>query len=763
MSQHIGPRTISAQGGSIKRVGNYRIHTFPSELVTDGLVLSLDAGDPRSYPSSGTTWTDLSGNGNNGTLVNGPTYSNADGGSLVFDGTDDAITVATGLQSQLQSGATLEMWIKKDSNKSAEFLKVGDSNVDEPGAQSIWYASGILRFHSFINGASRRHVLLQHTISLGDGNWRHIVCTFNGNIVDGGTASLYINGSLITSTTNESTNSSFGAPGFSHTGSGYAHDGSASVLRVYNRALSAAEVAQNYDALRVRYGAYNNTFTPICAGGEGKVEVLCVAGGGSAGGAYYHGGGGGAGGLIYNSAFSVGSSTGVSVSVGRGGYTPFSDSTTHTKGENGVNSAFGTLTSVGGGGGGGFAGAGEGGKNGGSGGGAGNSSGSAGVGGSGTSLQGNDGGDTSSNTGGNKVGGGGGGAGGPGEFGGIATGGNGGSGLAYSISGTSQYYAGGGGGSTEVSTQFTKGGSGIGGDGNWSDGTNGIPNTGSGGGAGERISPAISGNGANGTVIVRYPATDYNVEVLVVGGGGSGGSGSLYAYSGGGGGAGGFIYRSSIIVSSGENIKISVGKGGAGLSSASYDPSPFGTTGNSGSNSRFGNLIAIGGGGGGGGLTYDGISGGSGGGGGGRNSTGGSGIAGQGFAGGSSSEHGDTTTYGAGGGGASSAGGDASNTTTAAGGEGKSNSITGSSVTYSVGGAGGHNAGTGSGTPVTNSGSGSRGGVGNGGGSQSGADGIVVVAYKGPQRGIGGTIDTTSRPGYTLHIFTTAGSDTFIP
>ena len=79
MSQHIGPRTVSGTGGSIKRVGPYRIHTFPSEIVTDGLVLNLDAGDPRSYPSSGTTWTDLSGNGNNGTLVNGPTYSNLEG------------------------------------------------------------------------------------------------------------------------------------------------------------------------------------------------------------------------------------------------------------------------------------------------------------------------------------------------------------------------------------------------------------------------------------------------------------------------------------------------------------------------------------------------------------------------------------------------------------------------------------------------------------------------------------------------------------
>ena len=227
---------------------------YNPRIVTDGLVLCLDAANTKSYGGSGTTVTDLSGNGNNGTLVNGVGYDSGNGGSFSFDGSNDAITFATGLESQLQSGATLEMWIKKNSDDSAEFLKVGDSNVDDPGAQAIWYASGILRFHSFINGRSRNYVLLQHTISLGDGNWRHIVFTFDGNVVDGGTASLYINGSLITSTTNESSNSSFGGPGFSNTGSSYAHDGSASVLRVYNRALSTTEVAQNFNALRGRYG-----------------------------------------------------------------------------------------------------------------------------------------------------------------------------------------------------------------------------------------------------------------------------------------------------------------------------------------------------------------------------------------------------------------------------------------------------------------------------------------------------------------------------
>jgi len=61
-------------------------------VVQDGLVLNLDASKFYSYSRSGTTWTDLSGNGNNGTLVNGPTFSSANGGSIVFDGSNDYMT-----------------------------------------------------------------------------------------------------------------------------------------------------------------------------------------------------------------------------------------------------------------------------------------------------------------------------------------------------------------------------------------------------------------------------------------------------------------------------------------------------------------------------------------------------------------------------------------------------------------------------------------------------------------------------------------------
>jgi hypothetical protein len=63
------------------------------EIAESGLVLALDAGNLKSYPTTGTTWTDLSGNGNTGTLTNGPTYSSANGGSISFDGTNDYVTI----------------------------------------------------------------------------------------------------------------------------------------------------------------------------------------------------------------------------------------------------------------------------------------------------------------------------------------------------------------------------------------------------------------------------------------------------------------------------------------------------------------------------------------------------------------------------------------------------------------------------------------------------------------------------------------------
>ena len=65
-------------------------------IVSNGLVLALDAADKNSYPGSGITWRDVSGNNNNGTLTNGPTFDSSNGGSIVFDGTNDFVTGSIG-------------------------------------------------------------------------------------------------------------------------------------------------------------------------------------------------------------------------------------------------------------------------------------------------------------------------------------------------------------------------------------------------------------------------------------------------------------------------------------------------------------------------------------------------------------------------------------------------------------------------------------------------------------------------------------------
>ena len=234
------------------------------------------------------------------------------------------------------------------------------------------------------------------------------------------------------------------------------------------------------------------------------VEVLVVAGGG--GGGFDFGGGGGAGGLIYNSAYQLTNAAAITVTVGAGGSggPPAGQST------NGNNSVFGSLTAIGGGGGANGSGAYAYGpvKNGGSGGGAGGwVSSERTIFGLGTAGQGFNGGIGDPNTTSGAAGGGGG-AGQTGQNANGSTAGNGGNGNAYSISGTSTYYAGGGGGGTYPNPPGGTGGLGGGGNGAGGINVNGFAataNTGGGGGGNSGGGGGSGGNGGSGIVIVRYP------------------------------------------------------------------------------------------------------------------------------------------------------------------------------------------------------------------------------------------------------------------
>ena len=797
MSQHIGPRTVSGTGGSIKRVGNYKIHSFPADFVEEGLKLHVDFGNPNCFSgeSSDTSVRDLSGNGYVGTITGGPVWNTVNGGGLTFDGTDDKVQFGS-LGSF--TGYTIEILVESgnvvshrnildanygvhDINSGPRFEQSGSGGTSS-GNLSVYTAQG--------TGSSYQNIVLK-----GNNGFppltKHCVITYDPENDEYRTFyegdQTNVTARTVGGKTMPFDQFTIGV-GFN---SSRHFQGRIYVCRVYDRALSPQEIAQNYDSLKVRYATYTNNFTPITTGLNGPVEVLAVGGGGG-GGSYAAGGGGGAGGLYYNSALSLDNNTQVAIGIGgygRGGYAQ--QSSGDSSGANGGNTTFGANITCHGGGAGGAGWMQDAGNNGGCGGGGSGSDGvsSPGInanGGSATvASQGNAGGAgrrISQNFG---AGGGGGGAGATGEPAKTDSaslyGGRGGEGLAYNISGETKYYAAGGNGTGYTSSGDKKSSTnGIGGR-SGAPGKTGIHGTGSGGG-GSRGTSGVSmagGDGGHGKVIIRYPAADYNVEVLVVGAGGGGGYDT-----GGGGGAGALVYNSKYAVSSGENIQITVGKGGlAAATSTSY--------GKNGGNSKFHSIVCIGGGAGGsnGGGKQPGLSGGSGGGGGAYSAvqgSGGSGVPGQGNDGGTA-----VSSAGGGGGGAGLAGFDGDGTVNgdnaSDGGDGLSYSITGSSVVYAAGGGGGQNASTNRGVGGSSGVGGTGGtssrnptdpsaGTGSGGGGgantnqpngvregTNGADGVVIIAYKGPQRGTGGTIDTTSRPGYTLHKFTTSGLHIFIP
>ena len=217
-------------------------------IVTDGLVFAVDAGSERSYSGSGTTTTNII-NGANGTLTNGVAYVSNNGGAFDFDGTDDYIAFPddTNLNNQT---LTMESWVKLDTTlyQQAFIFEKGNVNTQYSNFQEN---NGNFYFRTMTLSIQDLALNLTNHVSAGD--WFHIVCTYGS-----GVKYIYINGVAITTQTGltgtipTSTAGLFlGAYG---PGSSYFIDGKIAVSRVYNKALTATEVLQNFNAQKSRFG-----------------------------------------------------------------------------------------------------------------------------------------------------------------------------------------------------------------------------------------------------------------------------------------------------------------------------------------------------------------------------------------------------------------------------------------------------------------------------------------------------------------------------
>ena len=243
--------------------GNGKQLTVATPIVTNGLVLNLDAGRKSSYPNTGTTWYDISGNGKNGTLTNGPIFGTANDGSISFDGINDCVDFGDVLDMGTKS-YTINMWIKLNSNSSIyqSFLSKALANQ-----QNYRFAVGIINYnklYAFLQGnTSGSDVIPIGTISLPLNTWFMATFIFDRS----SSISIYYNGvnDVLTSSgvISQWSGLDFQSNNPFRIGSYTAADNSTPIgmtsgligtTQVYDRVLSQAEITQNFNATKSRFG-----------------------------------------------------------------------------------------------------------------------------------------------------------------------------------------------------------------------------------------------------------------------------------------------------------------------------------------------------------------------------------------------------------------------------------------------------------------------------------------------------------------------------
>jgi hypothetical protein len=227
-------------------------------IVTDGLVLHLDAGNSRSYPGSGTSWVDLSRNGNNGTLgasTAAPTFNNFNGGSFTWDSGDIVTVPMSGLRPT--SSITQAAWVYITNNVGQVFIG-SQYGTSTNNSYALWIDSANNWTAGVNISGTFNYQLHNATITLN--TWYYFAHTYNGS-----NQILYINGTQVrswatTGTIAYDTNNTLLAIGNDWNGGGYntgasiGIQGRLSIIKIYNRALSAAEIRQNYNATKGRFG-----------------------------------------------------------------------------------------------------------------------------------------------------------------------------------------------------------------------------------------------------------------------------------------------------------------------------------------------------------------------------------------------------------------------------------------------------------------------------------------------------------------------------
>jgi hypothetical protein len=226
------------------------IQSAGKKIVSSGLVMNFDAAHKRSYPGTGTTWTDLQ-NGYTGTLFNSPTFNSTNGGTLVFSGSN-RIDITTNLNN-FTAGITIEAWVYATSTLDfARICELGNgvrtNNIGFFRLNSNNFLGVFFQYPDGVNATLDIGVNNVYTLN----TWHNFAFTANGT-----NWKLYKNGSEVATAVQSylPTNTTRAINTIASTSGSYREyfTGRIPIVRIYNRGLTATEIDQNFKALRARY------------------------------------------------------------------------------------------------------------------------------------------------------------------------------------------------------------------------------------------------------------------------------------------------------------------------------------------------------------------------------------------------------------------------------------------------------------------------------------------------------------------------------
>lgn len=214
-------------------------------VLTTGLQLYLDAGNASSYPGTGTTWTDLSGNSRNGTLTGGPTYSTANGGTIVFDGTDDFVQCSGSLT---VTAATFVAWIKRNGNQGQY-----DGIIFSRGSNTTGMNLQVSNQIGYTWNDAGNTYNWQSGLTVPDSTW----CMIAVSVTSTAATAYLCQTSGITKSTNTVSHGSSLIDDIKIARDEYStryFNGDISITQLYNISLSESQISQNFEADRIRFG-----------------------------------------------------------------------------------------------------------------------------------------------------------------------------------------------------------------------------------------------------------------------------------------------------------------------------------------------------------------------------------------------------------------------------------------------------------------------------------------------------------------------------